>query len=200
MWELGRVCLGRKLYSFAFVFYLILFRFLIKNSFTPLNLKKNVYLPNLHRACSEHRTNSTGMHFLLNCQQQPGKWDCECQTREKRSPGRCLTGSKVPHLARGRLQQGKKFLQSGRKKMLLMQEKLQPLRPTDCVQETFVTSNMQFLTWNLTIMKNKYYSFSSPFLRGLEYLEGVWGRKAFVHLLQLSLRFEWGWCKTNKTT
>lgn len=57
--------------------------------------------------------------------------------------------------------------------MLLMQEKLQPLRPTDCVQETFVTSNMQFLTWNLTIMKNKYYSFSSPFLRGLEYLEGV---------------------------
>lgn len=56
------------------------------------------------------------------------------------------------------------LLQGGRRKMLLGQEELQPHRPNHCVPETFVMSNMQFLTWNLKIMRNKYYSFSSPFL------------------------------------
>lgn len=37
--ELGRVCLGRKLYIFAFVFYLIFFLFSNQKGdpFTPLN-------------------------------------------------------------------------------------------------------------------------------------------------------------------
>lgn len=51
--ELGRVCLGRKLYFFAFVFSLFLFSFLIKAvTLSHLSIFKNVSLPNLYRACS----------------------------------------------------------------------------------------------------------------------------------------------------
>lgn len=82
--ELGRVCLGRKLYIFAFVFYLIFFYFLIEKAIlSHLSMTKNVYLPNLYRAWSGHGSNSAEIHILLNCQQQPGKWDYECQTRER---------------------------------------------------------------------------------------------------------------------
>lgn len=37
--------------------------------------------------------------------------------------------------------------------MLSMQEELQPLRPNNCVRETFILSSVQFLTWNLKTMK-----------------------------------------------
>lgn len=197
--ELGRVCLRRKLYIFAFVFYWNLLCFLIKKVIlSHLSMTKNVYLPNLYRAWSGHGSNSAGIHFLLNCQQQPGKWDDECQTRERCSPADASQAARCPVWQEADCSE--MFLQGGRNKMLLMQEKLQPLRPNNCVQETFVMSNMQFLTWGLKIMKDRYYSFCSLFLWGLEYLEGVWGRKAFVHPLQLFPQLEWGWCKTNKNT
>lgn len=48
------------------------------------------------------------------------------------------------------------LLQGGRKKILLLQENLQPRSPNNCAPETSVMSNTQFLTWNTKIVKNKY--------------------------------------------
>lgn len=137
---------------FAFVLYLILFSFLIREvTLAQLSIFKNVYLPNLYRVCSGRGINSTGMHFLLNCQQQPGKWDYECQTREKCSLADASQAARCPVGQEADCYKARCYCRVGGRKCFLCCS----LSGQILACETFVMSNMQFLTWNLKIMKNK---------------------------------------------